>query len=409
MNVFLPARQFILDALRMDKSLPQAEMAEQDWEEFFTLSRMHRLGPLLHHALEHVQIPREMRERLGRSRRKNALRNLEVYGELVKIARLFDAAGIDFIALKGAYLAKFAYQEPGLRPMRDLDLLLHPNQAVEAFELLKAQGYASLFEGLPEAYFADRKHLPPLKGPAGISIELHHRLTYPYSPLEFQGDFVEKLWDRSIAREIGGVSIEFLCPEDLLLHLCVHATMEHQLNTGPLALADVAWLIETHDIDWGRFLLDVTTGNWQRCVLPLLYLAKLHLGARVPDEVVHELGGGKDDAAWSASAEYLLFSDPEDHKLLDFDMQDALYSASLSKRLSALAKAAFPPRTTIARHFPVDAKSLAAYLYYPARWRQLAGKKLPALLAAHSGRNSSMRELARQRKAFEGWLKEGVH
>lgn len=404
-----PARQFILDAMRVDGSLPQAAMDERDWAEFSSLVRMHRLGPLLHRALEHAVVPQEVKESLGRSRRRTAFRNLEIYGELVKIARLLDAAGVDFIALKGAYLAKFAYKEPGLRPMRDLDLLLRPNQAVEAFDLIKAQGYESLFEGSPKAYFADRKHLPPLKGQAGISIELHHRLTYPSSHLAFQDDFVEKLWDRSIAREMGGISIEFFCPEDLFLHLCVHATMEHQLNTGPLALADVAWLIETHDIDWGRFLQDVAEGSWQRCVLPLLHLAKLHLGARVPNDVILELGGGKGDAAWLTSAEYLLFSDPEEHKLLDFDVQDALYSASLPKRLSALAKAAFPTRSTIARHFPVDAGSLAAYLYYPARWYQLAGKKLPALLAAHSRRASSMRELARQRKAFEGWLKGVRH
>lgn len=403
------ARQLILDALRMDGALPRDEMAEQDWAEFSTLFRMHRLGPLLHHALEHAEVPHAVRDQLNRGRRENTLRNLGIYGELVKVARLLDAAGIDFVALKGAYLAKFAYKEPGLRPMRDLDLLLRPNQAVEAFELIRKQGYEPLFEGSPEAYFADRKHLPPLKGKSGVSIELHHRLTYPASHLQFKDDFVERLWDRSIAREIGGISIEFFCPEDMLLHLCVHATMEHQLNTGPLALADVAWLVETHDIDWGRFLMDVAEGSWQRCVLPLLHLAKLHLGARVPSEVILELGGGKGDAAWLTSAEYLLFSDPEDHKLLDFDVQDALYSASLSKRLSVLARAAFPPRSTIARHFPVDAGSLMAYLYYPARWRQLAGKKLPALLAAHSGRASSMRELARQRKAFEGWLKEGVH
>lgn len=405
---FTPARQLILDALRQDGAGLQVEIGEPDWVEFAALARMHRLGPMLHHRLagSSLAVPQQVREQLQGSHRRHAMRHLKLYRELVVVARLLDGEGIPFIALKGAYLAQFAYPEPGLRTMRDLDLLLRPDDAVRAFNVLRTHGYQSMFDGTPEAYFADRKHLPPLTGPSGISIELHHRLTYPTSHLEFHSDFVEKLWSRSIAQEIGGTSVKFFCVEDQLLHLCVHATMEHLLNTGPLTLADVAWLVASHTIDWRGFLASVSEGNWQRCVLPLLYLAQRHLGAPIPEAVIWELGGGKGDAAWLDAAAYLLFSDPEDHKLLDFDMQEVLYSGSLSKRISALTNAAFPPRAVIARHFPVDAGSPFAYLYYPARWYRLVSTKLPALLTAHSGRKSAMRELARQRKTFEGWLKE---
>lgn len=414
MTAHARVRQFILDALHLDRARPSTDDAvrlrTEDWEELSRLTKMHRLGPMLGERLGRNDldgcIPHDVRDRLQKSHRKHAFRNLAIYRELVTVTQMLDAAQIPSIALKGAFLARFAYSEPGLRPMRDLDLLLRPEQAVKAFELLMARGYQSNFDGLPEAYFADRRHLPPLTGPDGVNIELHHRLTSPTSYLAFQADSVEELWGRSIVKVVGGTPIRFLCPEDMLLHLCVHATMEHLLNLGPMMLADVTLLVKSQQIDWESFLRNVSGGNWQRCALPVLLLARRHLGAPIPDEVVAALGRKEDDAAWLESAEYLLFSDPADHKLLDYDVQEILYSGKFSERFSKLSSAAFPPRYVIARHFPVSAASPIAFLYYPRRWYRLFTGKLPALLEAYAGRNQSIRQLALHRKTLSDWLEE---
>ncbi|HZW26311.1 MAG TPA: nucleotidyltransferase family protein [Gallionella sp.] len=406
------ARKLILDALHLDSARPDLasvmRMQAEDWDEFLRLAGMHRLGPMLHAKLARGDlaeaVPQEVKDRLKVAHRKHTLRNLKIYRELVTVTRILDAAQIPSIALKGAFLAQFAYAEPGLRPMRDLDLLLRTEQAVQAFELLRAHGYRSMFEGAPEAYFADRIHLPPLTGPGGISVELHHRLTPPGGQA---AGFEEGLWARSISRTVVGVPVRFLCPEDMLLHLCIHATLDHQLDLGPLALADVALLVEKQAIDWPGFIGLVSDGNWQRCALAVLYLARRHLGARISDEVIAALGGGADEQAWLEAAEYLLFSDPGDHKLLDYDVQEILYSGKLSERLSRLAGAAFPPRSAIARHFPVSADSPMAFLYYPRRWYRLFTGKLPGLLKAHVGRKQSLRELAEHRRALCGWLEDG--
>lgn len=403
------AKGLILDALHLDCSLPDRAMAmrmqAEDWDEFSRLARMHRLGPMLHDRLNGSDladaIPQEIREYLDAAHRKHTLRNLKIYRELVTVTQILDAGQIPSIALKGAFLARFAYARPGLRPMRDLDLLLRPERTVQAFELLREHGYRAMFEGSPEAYFADRIHLPPLIGPGGISVELHHRLTPPDRQA---ADFENGLWARSISKAVGGAGVAFLCPEDTLLHLCIHATLDHQLDLGPLALGDVALLVEKHAIDWTDFLGLVSGCNWQRCVLSVLCLAKRHLGAKIPDEVMEALGGGADEPAWLAAAEYLLFSDPDDHKLLDYDIQEILYSGKLSVRLSRLVSAAFPPRLVIARHFPVRADSPKAFFYYPRRWYRLILGKLPALLKAHAGRKQSLRELALRRVALSNWL-----
>lgn len=404
------AKKLILDALHLDRSQPDLaavmRMQAEDWDELSRLARMHRLGPMLHARLARSDladaIPQEVKGHLKTAHRKHSLRNLRVYRELVNVTRTLDAGQIPSIALKGAFLAQFVYAELGLRPMRDLDLLLKPDQAVKAFELLRAHGYRALSDGAPESYFADRIHLPPLTGPGGISVELHHRLTPPDRQTV---DFENGLWARSISKTVGGAPIRFLSAEYLLLHLCIHATLDHQLDLGPLALGDVALLVEKHAIDWPDFLCLVSGGGWQHCALSVLYLARRHLGAKIPDEVIDTLGGVAGDLAWLEAAEYLLFSDPDDHKLLDYDVQEILYSGKFSERLSRLASVAFPPRSVIARHFPVSADSSMAFLYYPRRWYRLVSGKLPALLKAHAGRKQSLRELAEHRRALCGWLR----
>lgn len=405
---FPPGGHVILNALNANSPAPALPENEEEWQQFLDLVVMHRLGPLMHERLAQGPLGRAMpasvKEWLRESHRRTTLRNLGICRQLVTATRLLRDAGIPSVALKGAFLAFFAYRAPGLRPMRDFDLLVQPQDAVRAFEVMKSHGYRAGFDGAPEAYFADRIHLPPLVGPEGIALELHHRLTPPDLP-HFRG-FEAHLWSRCIRKTLGGMEILFPRGEDMLLHLCVHAALDHQLDLGPLALMDIAMLIEAESLDWHDFLRCVDDGHWRRCVLPPLYLAERHLGAKVPQAVIDALGAGEGSADWVGDAEYLLFSDSRDHRVLDYGVQDMLYSPRWSERLARLVGAAFPPRTVIARHFPVRSDSASAYLYYPRRWYRLVTGKLPALLRVHSGGAASLRQLAIRRRAFLKWLNE---
>jgi hypothetical protein len=405
---FPPGGQTILDALNPSVTAPILPGNEEEWQKFLDLVAMHRLGPLMHERLAQGPsgdaIPAPVKERLQQSFRRTTLRNLAIGRQLVRATSLLRDAGISSVALKGAFLAFFAYRTPALRPMRDLDLLVQPQDAVRAFEVLKSHGYRSALDGTPEAYFADRIHLPPLVGPDGIPLELHHRLTPPDLP-HFRR-FEEHLWSCRIGKTVGGIEILFPRAEDMLLHLCIHATLDHQLDVGPLALMDIAMLVETESLDWHDFLRRVDEGRWGRCVLPPLLLAERHLRAKIPQTVIDALGAGEGSDDWVGDAEYLLFSDSSDHKVLDYGVQDMLYSPKWSERLARLVDAAFPPRAVIARHFLVRPDSVVAYFYYPLRWYRLATGKMPALFRAYAAGAASLRQLATRRAAFIKWLSQ---
>lgn len=404
-------RTFIFGILHASPSLPApsltVSMTEQDWDGLLRISRMHRLGPVLHDGIKRKDmagaVPDAVKSSLLAAQRKHTLRNLTVYQTLLTLTRTLEAAGIKSIALKGAYLASFAYPELGLRPMRDLDLLLTKETVLPAFALLKAQGYRPTNEGSPEAYLEGNKlHLPTLISPQGIAVELHHRLTFPH-PAGHTDAFEQALWSRSIARPISQNAITFLCVEDLLIHLCYHATIGHQFSLGPLALLDIALLVQSHRIDW-EDVLRIANQGMRNCVLAPLFLARKHLDADVPEWVLTQLEGEDKNAEWQESAEYLLFSELSDHMLLNANMQQVLCSTSWRERTAALANTLFPPRKTLATHFPVRADSPAAFLYYPKNWQRLLKRKIPSLMSSLIRQPREVEKLAGHKRAINQWL-----
>ncbi|MFY9259834.1 MAG: nucleotidyltransferase family protein [Gallionella sp.] len=405
------AQAFIFEALHLDTRLPEQasvlQMQAEDWDYLLQIAKEHRLGAMLHHRLKrddlaHI-IPEQVLTSLKAAYRKSALRSLVVYRELAKVTQLLEAEGIPSIALKGAYLARFAYPDPALRPMRDIDLLLKPEQAIKAFELLKGYGYRPMFDASPEAYLIENEHFAPLMSPEDISVELHHRLNESDQEQASVCGSEDEMWRRSLLKQVGGMQIRFLAPEDLLLHLCVHATVRHHFNLGALALADVVFLIETHSIDWGAFLKAVSTGGGQHCALALLYLAKKNMGANIPDKVIAALSSSKRDMLWTDNAEYLLFSALPDHRLATNGLS-FLYTDSFFGKFDALIGFVFPRRSEMAKHFPIrpDSTSIMVLRCHLQRWKRLFYKTLAFLLK----QKRPVRQLALHRTAFNNWLHE---
>ncbi len=380
-------------------------MEERDWDEWLRIARAHRLGPMLFYRLSQCDhaIPDAIMGELQTAHRRNGIRSLKIFGELVRVSRRLESLGMPFIALKGAHLAQFCYPSPACRPMRDLDLLLKKDQCLEAFDLLVGDGYVPAVEGSASAHMNQRRHLPSLTSPSGIRVELHHGLIAPNSSYRMDEALIGQMWSRSISRKIGQDPIRFLCPEDLLFHLCIHATLEHDFDLGPLALADIALLLGTEPLDWGLFLDQIVPSGWQRLALAPLYLARLHLNAAVPLEVLDALGS-EADPSWCRSAEFLLFSESGNHSLPHKDVLNMLYAAKPGKAFSGMAKILLPSPAVIALNFPASPDSWRAYRYYPAYVFRLFTTKLPLLIKAFDPDKGNIGEFARHRRKFSDWL-----
>ncbi|MFN7835850.1 MAG: nucleotidyltransferase family protein [Burkholderiaceae bacterium] len=415
----LSVQQFILHALHIDQpNLMEsaARLSAADWDETVRLANAHRLGPILHKRLSQSDIrealPDTVRQVFKVKYQRNSIRNLALYRELIRLTELLNAHGIPSLALKGAYLARFAYPEPNIRWLRDLDLLVPEAQVQVAFDLLVSQGYRQATGGHAHTHGETSKHLPMLIGPEGLAVELHLRLLSPHNadlvpvvPSHFAWD---RLWSRRIERRVGETAVQFLCPTDLLLHLCLHATVEHHFNVGPLALADIVYLLQDEAFDWEDFLSMAESGAWQAGVLPALDMARRLLGAAVPDEAVQRLANGRDLRPWQASADYLLFSELADiHSVGGLRMAAVLFAdGGIRHRLSLTWQGLFVSRQQIAREFTVDPASLRVFFYYPLRWWRL-GKTTWQNLRQADARQTAVLPLVAHKARLDAWLQQG--
>jgi hypothetical protein len=361
-------------------------LSEADWDQILFWAEEHRFGPCLLHSLGQAglrtNLPGKALGVLEQSYRAATFRSLAVQSEIVRIHQLLEVAGIDHLYLKGSYLAQFAYPEMGLRPMRDIDLLVSPDRALEAFHVLKDAGFLAdpADNAHPEAFLTQSNHLPRLTTPrSNIAVEVHTRLTKSdrLTRAETSMEFAA-LFARSISRDVGGCRTRFTGASDLLVHLCLHAVYEHQFNNGPLTLCDIRWLLATTQIDWPHVWRLAGEQGATRGVVLALKLTQREW----PDLAIDFLGAdaciGPADAEVLPLAARLMMRSFADRR--DVALLERVASADTVSRLTFLWRRLFPSASEMALQYPLRPGSPLLYVYHVRRWLRLMGTRLPSIM-----------------------------
>lgn len=230
---------------------------DQEWASAALFARQHRLGPHLHARMGRGEIacdvPPAYRARWERAYRASALQSLVQRDSLSGATDTLAKAGIQAVVLKGAWLAYHAYPHPAERPMRDLDLLVAQDDLIRAYHVLKEAGWDGPDAGddeLARIGFA-HNHLPPLRSPEGVMLELHGKLWAAGD--RAAGPMPRGIEQEVLAQPMTNDGIAYPRPGHMLAHLCVHAVYSHGLNVGPLLLSDIDYLLREHIIDWTTF------------------------------------------------------------------------------------------------------------------------------------------------------------
>lgn len=402
---FQQVQGLLLDMLA-DTCEPAA-LTGENWRTLLELARHHRLEPMLHWRLRHhhrqLAVPAPVAARLAQSHRASSLRSLALQRALLHVHRLLTAADIEPLALKGAFLAFHAYPQPGLRPMRDLDILVPAERALESFQLLQNAGFARLprATGEAEEWMRRHRHLPPLQGSDGIIIEVHATLYDVIATTSLRDDQLSlpRIRARAIHRPLAGERIAYLSPTDLLLHLIVHAVYQHRFDNGPLVLNDLAYLLGSQPIDWPLFWQLADAGGYRPgCLLLLRLVATAH-----GDLALHWPSDGTVimPPAQLLEASRLL-------TLRDFDLRLDVHFArvmhdqpSLAGKARLLWSRLLPPRRQILAGHAGTAGPRVLAAAYLRQWRRLLGR-LPDYLGAL--RHPRMRGEVGRLAQLEKWL-----
>ena len=255
------------------------------WHAIDAMAAAQRLEPLLAWQAERGgwTVPPAVAAAWRQARRDAAIAALSQQAALrLALARLGEA-GIAAVALKGVALAWRHYPEAALRPMRDIDLLVAHDRAIEASQVLAAAGFvpetddpATLREALVDDHQLPAQFHPGL----GVTIELHHRLGDPPQRRGYRVPQIDPaaVMARAVVIECGGAMIPCPAPQDLAAHMIVHALYGHRLDCGPLVLADLHFLAASGAIDWIALRREAEREGWARGADLLLALTERWFG-----------------------------------------------------------------------------------------------------------------------------------
>jgi len=208
--------------------------------------------------------------------------------EYLRVAALFQEAGVDIVPLKGIAFLEDLYSDFPSRQMCDIDILIKEADFLKAEKLLQGAGYTKDLEGLKEGYW--RKHqchivftnLRQEKIP--IRIEMHWGLDFKRKNREV----LPELWKRICSAFSPQGPFKVLSPEDNLFSLALHLRRMGNILRLKNVL-DAALILKNHSLDWEYILKEADRGKMRASIFFLLFQAQYFLGSYIPPFVWERL------------------------------------------------------------------------------------------------------------------------
>lgn len=381
-------------------------LSQNDWKSLITVSGKLGVKSSFYYRLKTLNlcsmVPDELLDELRKAYLSNAARNIIITNEVSQIAREFHSFGISLIVLKGAFLSAFVYENPASREMSDIDLLVRAADLGQAAGVLQRLGYQAEKPFKIEDALSVSHHLPPFIKPGKGVVELHWNIIslVGNDPVDADG-----LWQRSIYFNRNGAPISGLCPEDLLLHICGHASYHHKFEVGLRACVDVLEITNHYNnsFDWNQFVQRTFDWHWDRGVYLVLRLAKELLGAEIPEEVLRDLRPEDFKEFLFEIARSQILSDDPLIGTITYPLAD-WHVANLWGKISIFWHRLFLPKPILADRFRILPDSPLIYFYYPIRFFDLLFRYIGKTLKLWRGDESTAPFVERK-----GLLQEWMH
>ncbi len=198
-------------------------------------------------------------------------------------------AGAPVIVVKGLSLVRRYYGDIALRPISDIDLIIHPEDAPKGAAALHAAGFTPVTsKSQPLSKHVLRFREMQFSNARGQAIELHVNICrYPAYQRAFP---TRAIWGR--ARPLDGANgcALALAPADELCFLCMHYAVQHRIGRL-IWLADVAEIARRapDSQTWDTPVTDVIARGIAAPVAMTLARARALLDAPVPAAALERL------------------------------------------------------------------------------------------------------------------------
>lgn len=281
----------------------------------------------------------------------------------------FRRAGIDAVLLKGAAAALQVHGGFTRRPMKDVDVLVDPARAREAWTLAQGLGWRWDARRYPMDAYDGAHHLPPLHDAFGANagLEIHTALRMGSDPFRFSA---AEILDAAVEVEVDGRSLRVPRLDHQLLHCCIHFAWSHGLSGHAWrTFSDVDAFVASGQIDWDGFVGRARESRAETCCYWTLRLARTLAGVAVPDEVLRELRPGLPGFLLDRLARHFALNLlPGADACPSLAVQKRLWMLAIKRgRRSGIRLPSTPPPKEFRARLAHQASSLVAWLRYLRR------------------------------------------
>lgn len=247
-----------------------------------------RLLPLLYQNLNRFGVRDPIMGRLKGMYRRTWYNTHRLFHDVGPAIAELESAGIKTLLLKGAPLVLTYYQNHGVRPMSDIDVVVPYADAKRAIDLLEGLGW----RGDHTSATVDLlySHAVQFNNDADGEFDLHWHVLFEASTESATRSF----WESAREIEFQGIPSLQLDPTAMLLHVILHGV---RWNPEP----PIRWIPDAmaimnsagNEIDWQRIVSFASDHKLtHRVDLALHYLAERH-AASIPHHVLNGLAASK--------------------------------------------------------------------------------------------------------------------
>jgi hypothetical protein len=360
-----------------DSVVTEEMLSTLDWQSIHDIARGQGLAEMLFVVLCQKKwlgyCSEAVRVALSDVYYQTTARNTLLMGELDKILRVCELAGIPVMVLKGATLVNWLYPEIGCRPMADLDIMVKDSDWQEALRLIQELDYS--FDGrdqVPGMSELSDYHRMLTGGPAGkMIVEVHWGLVSSSSA--WYAAPAEWFWQRTMPTIHEGKAVQ-LAPAANLIHLSAHAMLQHGGSQALLIwLYDIHLLAQSGSVNWDEVIQDARKLRWGYVVAHALKQAQVAFGTKLPPGLLENLNMESDEEI----VRLVLFKQRFGGVRLIYDWY-SLLALRGGRRLKYALGMIFPQPEYIRWRYQPQPRWLWP-AYYPYRWWRMLGEGWLAL------------------------------
>lgn len=164
--------------------------------------------------------------------------------------RLIAEADVPLVVIKGFALAHMIYDDPEIRAVGDIDVLVRPGDRDRLVRHLSANGYT--FEPLPRppwGFISAASYAPFISADGACNLDVHiHPDCYP----AYRSLTTELVFARAVTIDADGLSFQAACADHAFLLCATNVAKDKFGLFGARKIADAMRLALRHDLDWAE-------------------------------------------------------------------------------------------------------------------------------------------------------------